>query len=177
MIDQRPKTKDQRSNLKLDLSSLVFGPWSCLVVGYGNDLRGDDGAGPRVAGLVRDWNLPGLIAVSTRQLTPELAEALAQAQLAIFVDARPPDGTSDVRVEPVAPVPGHGALGHTGDPAALLELAQALYAARPAAWLLTLPSISFELGADLSAVAARGVADALSLIRAAFARHDPFEWL
>jgi Ni,Fe-hydrogenase maturation factor len=213
VIDQRPKTKDQRPNLNLDFSSSVFGPWSCLVIGYGNDLRGDDGAGPRVAELVRGWRLPGLTAIAVRQLTPELAEPLASAEFALFVDARPPDGTEDVRVEPLAWGPNdntfqiqdegsgnhdasktrtqeatqtifepsylrgylkgnrphYGALGHSGDPAALLAFAEVLYGACPAAWLLTLPSASFELGADHSGVAARGVANALELIRAAFA--------
>jgi hydrogenase maturation protease len=152
-----------------------------LVAGYGNDLRGDDGAGPWVAELVRGWGLPGLTAISARQLTPELAEALAGADIAIFVDARPPDGTEDLRVELVGAVPGYntrqirdyGALGHTADPAALLALAEALYGARPAAWLLTLPSASFELGAGLSAITARAISDALELIRAAFAETLP----
>jgi len=31
-----------------------------LIIGYGNTLRGDDGAGPRVAEAVAGWGLPNV---------------------------------------------------------------------------------------------------------------------
>ncbi len=58
------------------------------MIGYGNTLRSDDGVGPRVAMAVASWGWPGLKAIAVHQLTPELAEPLAAAELAIFVDAR-----------------------------------------------------------------------------------------
>ena len=59
-----------------------------LVIGYGNTLRSDDGVGPRVAMAVASREWPGFNAIAVQQLTPELAEPLAAAELAIFVDAR-----------------------------------------------------------------------------------------
>jgi Ni,Fe-hydrogenase maturation factor len=71
-------------------AQLVVGDrWSALVIGYGNDLRGDDAAGPRVAELIGARELPGVRAIASRQLTPDLAEQLARADLAVFVDAYP----------------------------------------------------------------------------------------
>jgi hydrogenase maturation protease len=43
-----------------------------LVIGYGNELRSDDGVGPRVARAVAEWRLPGVEAIAVHQLTLEL---------------------------------------------------------------------------------------------------------
>ena len=66
-----------------------------LVIGYGNELRRDDGLGPRVAASLAG---PGVRALAVRQLTPELAEEVATARLVVFVDARvnPPAATVEV---------------------------------------------------------------------------------
>ena len=58
-----------------------------LVIGYGNELRGDDGAGPSVGRAVASWHLPGVRTLAVHQLTPELAEDLAQTKRVVFVDA------------------------------------------------------------------------------------------
>ena len=58
-----------------------------LVIGYGNTLRGDDGVGPRAAEAIATLALPGVRALVCPLLTPELAEAVSQAGVVIFVDA------------------------------------------------------------------------------------------
>ena len=58
-----------------------------LVIGYGNTLRSDDGAGQIVAEKIAQWNLPGVRSLAVHQLTPELAEIIAQADAVIFIDA------------------------------------------------------------------------------------------
>ena len=64
-----------------------------LVIGYGNELRGDDGIGPRVAEAVAARNHPGVRVRIVCQLVPELAAELAEARTVIFVDAlMDPDG-------------------------------------------------------------------------------------
>ena len=55
-----------------------------LVIGYGNTLRGDDGVGPLAADTIRGWGLEGVAAISITQLTPELAEPISAARLAVF---------------------------------------------------------------------------------------------
>lgn len=136
-----------------------------VVIGYGNELRGDDAAGPLVAEAVAGWDLPGVTAVALRQLVPELAETIARARRVVFVDACAGGQAGRARIRPVEPGGPLAALGHTGDPAALLALAAALYGACPPAWLITVPAASFALGAGLSAPAARGVDEALRQIR------------
>ncbi|HEU5101426.1 MAG TPA: hypothetical protein VFU22_20525, partial [Roseiflexaceae bacterium] len=89
MTIRRPKTKDQRPRFDESAVSLVLGPRSIVVIGYGNELRGDDAIGMIVAEQVASRGWPNVCAIATRQLLPELAEDLARVGLAIFVDARP----------------------------------------------------------------------------------------
>jgi len=57
------------------------------VVGVGNELRGEDGAGPHVALAIQQSRLRGVRVLITQQLAPELAESVSQAEEVIFVDA------------------------------------------------------------------------------------------
>jgi hydrogenase maturation protease len=139
-----------------------------LVIGYGNELRRDDGVGPRVARAVAAWGVPDVLALALHQLTPELAEAVAGAEVVFFVDAAAGDDTA-VRVRPVWPDVRRPALGHTSSPAELLALAVALYGGRPRAWLVTVPAPDLGFGEGLSPAAARGMDDALRHIRRHFA--------
>jgi hydrogenase maturation protease len=159
---------------------VVGRPSSAVVIGYGNDLRGDDAAGLHVAAAVEGWRVDGLRVLATRQLTPELAETLAAAQLAIFVDARPVSQTASgngdapgVEILRLTPDASAGPIGHTSDPRRLLALAQALYGAHPQAWLVAVPAVTFELGDALSPTAARGIAAALQEIDRLIRRSKP----
>ena len=59
-----------------------------LVIGYGNVLRGDDGAGFLTAELLRDkLRDPDIEILSQHQLLPELMEPISRAARVIFIDA------------------------------------------------------------------------------------------
>jgi hydrogenase maturation protease len=135
-----------------------------LVIGYGNELRGDDGAGPRVARAVAGWVRPGVRALAVHQLIPELAAELAAAERVVFVDAAVGAGT--VCWRHVHADAGPAPLGHTCDPGWLLALAQALDARAPTAWLVTIPARCLGCGDELSAQAERGVAVVLRQLAA-----------
>lgn len=135
-----------------------------IIVGYGNPLRGDDGIGPRVAEAVAEWRLPDVRAVAVHQLTPELAEPLAAADRAIFVDARVDHLGEATRVQLLEPAGAATAIGHTGDPRSLLALAQAAFGRHPHAWSITVPATNLTLGEGLSPTAARGIDAALRQI-------------
>jgi hydrogenase maturation protease len=146
-----------------------------LLLGIGNDLRGDDAAGP---GLVRalESRVPWDVRVA-HGLTPELADDLARCDVALFVDAsadpsldaptwtrHPSDGVASGRrgAEPPG-VPGAPPLlGHALDVPALLALTSMLHGRAPRAATLALPAREFDLGERLSATAAVGVWDALA---------------
>jgi hydrogenase maturation protease len=130
-----------------------------LVIGYGNELRGDDGAGPRVARAVADWGDPEVKALAVHQVAPELAAELAEAERVVFVDAAVDAGAVCWRHVPAAA--GPVSLGHTSDPGWLLALAQALDGRAPAAWLVTIPAGRLGFGDILSPQTEWGVAAVL----------------
>ncbi len=135
-----------------------------LVIGYGNELRGDDGVGPRVARAVAAWQWPGLLALDVHQLTPELAEWLATANRAIFIDGAI-ECSNTTKAEPIGQLRGHAPLGHYSDPRRLLELAQQLYGHCPEAWLVTIPIENVAYGQEISLRAEAGLAEALRLVK------------
>jgi hydrogenase maturation protease len=134
-----------------------------LVIGYGNALRRDDGAGPRVARLVAAHRWPGVRALAVHQLTPELAEAVAEADRAVFVDAACTD--SEVRVRTIAATSAVTVLGHASDPARVLGLAEAVFGRCPPAWLITVPAADMGYGKRLSPLAKRGARRAFENVR------------
>jgi hydrogenase maturation protease len=117
-----------------------------LAIGYGNPLRGDDGAGWHVATLLAcDPRLADASVLARHQLTPELAEDIAHARLAVLVDARdgdaPPGTVSVRRVDPAYPlIP---TWSHHLHPADLVGLAKTLYGASPPVFLVTVTGAFF----------------------------------
>jgi len=140
-------------------------PGSILVIGYGNDLRGDDAAGRCAAARVAAWELPAVRVLSLHQLTPELADPLVAASRAIFLDAHLASDNAAVRVRRVHPAMTATRLAHAGDPQGLLQLTRTAFGRSPETWWITIPAADFTFGAPLSALTARGITDALTAIR------------
>ena len=145
---------------------------SLLVIGYGNELRGDDGVGAKVAAAVGQMNLPGVHVTACHQLTPELAETVAQARRVVFVDAAV-DEPREVRFRQLQPADSSQLMAHAADPRTLLAMARDVYGHCPPAWWLTIPAEKLEFGDDLSPLAREGFEIALARIQAlAFNRGD-----
>jgi hydrogenase maturation protease len=136
-----------------------------LIIGYGNTLRSDDGVGAHVAREVEAKGWPGVRAIASAQLTPELAADVAQAQQVIFVDADAVGEPHGVRVvELWADANAVGPMTHHATPRGVLALAAALYDRCPPAFLVSIPGVNFALGEGLSPIAAQGAEMALRLI-------------
>ncbi|MGP8200813.1 MAG: hydrogenase maturation protease [Limisphaerales bacterium] len=136
-----------------------------LIIGYGNTLRGDDGAGPRVAEAVAALNYPGVRTLVCPLLTPELADPISQARIALFVDAAL-DAPQEVRLRKLEPAESGQIMAHAADPRTMLALARDVFGHAPRAWWLTVPAVEFDFGDKLSAVAQQGLASALETIHA-----------
>ena len=147
-----------------------------LVIGYGNTLRSDDGAGPFVARALEARVPAGTRILDAHQLTPEMAIDISVATRVVFVDAI--DATresapqeSGPRVSRLEPEPGADPLNpHASDPGSLLWLAKTLFGGAPEAWLVAIPGIEFGFGEDLSPGTARASADAIAQVEALLAR-------
>ena len=141
-----------------------------LVIGIGNPLRGDDGAG---------WTLADELGEPHRalhQLTPECAALLADCARVLFVDACCTDSFNPDRpgfsatpvLEPLAPrgrAPNAATspFSHHLTPDDLLTITHQLYGSRPEAWQLLLPveamghSTAFSPALQASLPLARGL--------------------
>jgi hydrogenase maturation protease len=120
-----------------------------LVIGYGNMLRGDDAIGRLVAERIADSALPGVVAISTMQLVPELAAQIAASRAVIFVDACV---TADDQIEviEIAPIANRLESTHTTGPRQLLALTSECYGHAPSAWIVAVPVASVDLSDRLS---------------------------
>jgi hydrogenase maturation protease len=170
----------------------------CVIIGYGNPLRGDDRAGFSVADyLHHSGSLPPQVtAIAVHQLVPELAELLSQTDQVIFVDAelREPSEPLDQSGGAVHPEPTDPGLSvrsltlrsstaplsfdpHRSSPEGLLDLAVSLYDRAPSvAWLLGIPAVDFGFGDQLSPLTQAGIAQAIDWIMAQLNRtiaHPP----
>lgn len=154
---------------------------SILVIGIGNPLRGDDGAGPDAAQRLHAlWRAQGIAhrLLIVQQLTPEIAEDLVDPTVdaVLFVDAavdshvdcggeqsaaKPVEialqrllpQESDSRTGASAPTMTTGpGMTHHVTPAAVVRYAALLYGAQPACWVLSIPGQVFGFGARFSAV-------------------------
>jgi len=131
-----------------------------LVIGYGNKLRGDDGVGPRVAEALALMHLPGVRTVACQLLTPELADSIAQADVAIFVDASV-DAPHEIRLRPLEPNESSQVMAHAADPRTMLALARDVFGHAPRAWWLTVPAAKLGFSAQLSPEAQLGFVEAV----------------
>lgn len=146
-----------------------------LVIGYGNTLRGDDGVGYQVAETLAEWQITRVRSLAVHQLLPELAADMAAVDIVVFVDAavaiRRGRGCANDPLPPnvtiIPLVAGDRASWRTHiiTPQLLLGLAQRLYGATPAAYLLAIPAIDFALGTTLSPIARTGQELALDYLK------------
>jgi hydrogenase maturation protease len=124
-----------------------------LIIGYGNLLRGDDGAGRLVAAhLAETLKEPGIQVQDCHQLVPELAEDIAQAGLVLFVDASEIDPPGQIVCRPVQPAVQPHSGPHDLTPQGLLGWAQQLYGRQPPAFVYSVGGESFKLSDQLSPV-------------------------
>ena len=134
----------------MDAFSTRCGVADILVIGYGNDLRGDDGIGPHVAEAFAARDYPEVRVVRCFQLVPELAADLADVRLAVFVDAFTDHRRSDIEMRQITAEEMADWSTHTGDPRALLGLTDAIYGRVPEAWWVMVPGEDFGFGERLS---------------------------
>jgi hydrogenase maturation protease len=161
---------------ELASSSSGTAPAPALVVGIGNPLRGDDGAGPEVAGRVARLAIPGVTVVIADEPLA-LVEHFAANDEVIVVDAVQTGGAAgEVRVWVVGPDPlprrGHAIGSHGLGVAEAVELARALGQLPRRLTLVGVEAETFCVGAPLSARvtdhlgdAVRAVTDALTATR------------
>lgn len=135
-----------------------------LVIGWGNELRGDDAAGLQVAVRIAAEGLPDVRVETARLLTPELADELARCEVAVLIDA---DAEADeVTVREVAPSDApRGVATHGLSAEQLAGLCETAYGVRPRTWLVGVPARQFELGDAVSDRTRKAIERAVKVVR------------
>ena len=135
-----------------------------LIIGYGNIDRQDDGVAWHI--LAEIAKLHGLEEFITEnesfreeswlhlifelQLTPEMAELIANFTRVCFVDAHTGNIEGDVSFNPLQPEYKPSAFTHHMSPETCLSLAKTLYQREPEALLASVRGYEFEFGDNLS---------------------------
>ncbi len=127
-----------------------------LVIGYGNPLRRDDGAGWRVADLVAARR-PDVAVRQLHQLVPEVAQWLSEVEgVVVLVDTavstlNPPEPPGTIQCQEVLPEPLQpSAFSHHVSTALLLGMAHGLYGRAPRVFLVTIVGGDFGYGEGVS---------------------------
>jgi hydrogenase maturation protease len=136
---------------------------SVLVIGYGNTLRGDDGAGVQAAELIAERH-PEIACIYTHQLTPELAERIAESDIVFFIDAQVELQEVTARlIEPKTEIDQPRT--HFFSPASLLSFSQQLYGRTPSrAYLVGIPASEFEFSEHVSSATAKAIIECMNIV-------------
>lgn len=139
-----------------------------IILACGNPLRGDDGIALHLARCLQEqhWD-PEIEIRYSQQWTPELAESISKADLAIFVDASTTVPAGTIRLQPVSSSKSWpGGTTHSLHPPQLLALARELYGKTPErALLLTIGGESFGHSSEFSRPVRGAIPTALAQIR------------
>ena len=148
-----------------------------LVIGIGNRLRSDDGAGLQLAEALAA-EIPTLQVLLCPQPTPELAVVISQAGAVLFLDALSgapgnvhTTPTPEPRLVPLQARAVGDPTSHRLSPSGLLALSTALYGTSPQAWQLLIPGANWSIGDQLSPRAAAACKQAMPLLRQWGAAH------
>lgn len=136
-----------------------------LAIGIGNTLRGDDGFAWHVADELERQDGANLRVLKVHQLTPELAEAVSEVDLAVFVDAGAHGEPGSLTCEPVSTSEADLRFSHDVTPGTVLQMAKTLYGHQPSAFLICATGKVFEHGESLSPEIASAIPEALRKIQ------------
>ncbi len=125
-----------------------------VVLGWGNESRGDDGLGPALLRRIEALGLAHVTAIEDFQLQLEHALDLKGADLALFLDASVSAAAPFAFTE-TGPRLGLTHTSHAMAPEAVLDVfTRVMGETPPPAFVLGVRGNAFELGTDLGAAAA-----------------------
>ena len=143
------------------------------LVGIGNPLRGDDGAGWAVVEALSRIAIGSVQTVCVHQLLPELLDTIHTAERLIFVDASVDGEPGGVVVTSVQPATDGPASSHQLHPAVLLAMGIELYGRMPPATLITITGQAFGYQEQLSPPVQQAVAEAVYQIEQMMQAKEP----
>ena len=130
---------------------------SDLLIGVGNTLRRDDGAGHQIAERAAAV-VPGVECLLAHQLDITMVEKCAGRRRLVIADVSVEDLEEEVWLRRIVPTPWSFSHAHALSPQTLLSLINSIHGRAPEAWLATVLGHEFGLGETLSPRCSRAVA-------------------
>ncbi len=140
-----------------------------LLFGYGNPGRQDDGLGNEFIYQIERWiereGLKGIDTDSSYQLNIEDADAIAQKDIVVFIDAST-ENIADFLLTRVDPSDAHASFSmHSVSASFVLSLCQKLYNKYPLTFMLHIKGYEWELKEGLTPMAEKNLTRALDFIK------------
>lgn len=139
-----------------------------LLIGIGNNCRGDDGLGWKFIELVESMGLDFISHEYRYQLQVEDAALISEYEVVYFVDASYEKMDKGFELRPCIAFDEEQVSSHAQSPGAILRLANDLYQKFPEAWILTIAGESWEIQTSLSETAERNLVEATSFFAELF---------
>lgn len=139
-----------------------------LLIGIGNDSRGDDGLGWKFVELVEAMGLDFIDHEYRYQLQVEDAALISEYDVVYFVDASYEKMDRGFELRTCVALDEEQVSTHAQSPGAILKLANNLYNKFPEAWILAIGGECWELQTCLSAIAEKNLVEATSFFAELF---------
>ena len=139
-----------------------------LLIGIGNNCRGDDGLGWKFVELVEAMGLDFIHCEFRYQLQVEDAALIGEYDTVYFVDATYEKLMDGFTVHPCTATSEEQFSTHAQSPGAILNLANSLYKKFPEAYVLAIAGECWELETSLSETAKKNLVEAVSFFAELF---------
>lgn len=139
-----------------------------LLIGIGNNCRGDDGLGWKFIELVESMGLDFIHPEYRYQLQVEDAALISGYDVVYFVDASYEKMEKGFELRPCVAFDEEQVSSHAQSPGAVLKLTNNLYNKFPEAWLLAIAGECWELQTSLSESAEKNLVEAVSFFAELF---------
>jgi len=142
-----------------------------ILLGYGNPDRGDDGvAWHFLQKLVSKFEAEDvdLLTSDIIRISPELSEAIANYERAIFIDAHTGEIQKDINLQKVEPKYMSSPFTHHMTPSTVLSLTNSFGGKCPDSWLLSIRGYEFNFERFLTERTSKLISEALILFEEQF---------
>jgi hydrogenase maturation protease len=146
-----------------------------LLIGIGNNCRGDDGLGWKFVELVEAMGLDFIHCEFRYQLQVEDAALISEYDTVYFVDASYEKLLDGFSIRPCTASAQEQFTTHSQSPEAILSLTNNLYKKFPNACVLAIAGESWELETSLSETAKKNLVEAVSFFAELFFEVDEAE--
>lgn len=139
-----------------------------LLIGIGNNCRGDDGLGWKFIELVESMGLEFIDCEFRYQLQVEDAALISEYDVVYFIDASYEKLSKGFELRPCIASDEEQVSTHAQSPGAILKLTNNLYNKFPEAWILAIAGEEWGLQTSLSKTAEKNLVDAASFFAELF---------